>query len=59
MSDDLSGDEKAVLERVVKWIRGIPRDWREDWGLNATEEIADLLDSGLWLLDGVPKESEG
>lgn len=37
--------------KVVRWLRGIPPDWRADWGLNATEEIADLLESGLWLLD--------
>lgn len=44
-------DDKTITA-VVVWMRGIPKEWREDWGLNATEEIADLLASGLWLFDG-------
>jgi hypothetical protein len=51
--------EAAMVRHVVAWMRGIPREWREDWGLNATEEIADLLESGLWLFDGsAPSESD-
>ena len=54
-------DDRTITE-VCAWLRGIPQEWREDWGLNATEEIADLLASGLWLFDGRPEspsESEG
>ena len=49
--------EDEMVTRIVRWMRGIPREWREDWGLNATEEIADLLGSGLWLLDGEGSDS--
>lgn len=51
--------EDRLITRICMWMRGIPREWREDWGLNATEEIADLLASGLWLFDGNATESEG
>lgn len=36
------------LKNIVAWLRSIPEDWIHDWGLNATAEIADMLESGRW-----------
>jgi hypothetical protein len=33
--------EAAVIREITAWLRSIPLDWRDDWGLSATAEIAD------------------
>lgn len=40
--------EVLLRERacIVKWLRSIPEEVICDWGLNATAEIADTIESG-------------
>ena len=53
-SDPCSMDvhEEAAAERetkrIVEWMRAIPHRVIDDWGLNATGNIADMLESGAW-----------
>jgi hypothetical protein len=37
----------GAVQRIVGYLRGIPAHVREDWGLNATEEIALILEAGI------------
>ncbi len=50
--------EDAAVRDVVAWLRRLPPRTREDWGLNATEEIADLLESNWRASTSAPPESK-
>lgn len=39
---------EETIEAIVNWLRALPVEWVEDWGLNVTAEIADMLESGRW-----------
>lgn len=40
---------EATVAAIVAWMRSIPPEWREDWGLNATEELADQIEGLAWM----------
>lgn len=42
------GCESPELRDVIKWLRALPEATLDEWGLNATDEIAGWLDSGRW-----------
>jgi len=42
--------ENEVADGLEQWLRALPPSWREDVGLNATEEIADFIHDRGWRL---------
>ena len=46
--------ENEVIDELEGWIRSLSPKWREDVGLNATEEIADLVKARVFRSAKIP-----
>lgn len=47
-----------TTEAIVAWMRSIPPDRRDDWGLNATEELALQIEGLAWAFGPIVDVSE-
>lgn len=42
---------------ITAWLKSIPEEWIDDWGLNATAEITDHIEGGTWKLGDMQEPS--